>query len=120
MKLFRICKERFSATAMSEEGARLYSGRWNEAGVPMVYCSISQALAALEFFVHLDPSLAPDDLVMTEINVPDELASESIDPGALPFDWRIWDSSTVQLGTACARSQCSVLLRVPSAVVEGE
>ncbi len=120
MRLFRICKERFSATALSGEGARLYSGRWNEAGVAMVYCASSRALAAIEFFVHLDPSVAPEDLVMVEVDCPGEMAVEEVSVGDLPARWRADEEQTAAIGSEWVRSGRTALLRVPSAVVEGE
>lgn len=50
---YRLVAPKWAATAMSGEGARLYGGRWNSPGRPMVYLSTSRALAALELLVHL-------------------------------------------------------------------
>ena len=119
-QLFRLCKERFSASALTGEGARRYAGRWNEAGVPVVYCATSRALAALEFFVHLGPSVAPDDLVMVQLEVPAGLVVERVARGRLPTDWRLPDSSCAEIGSKWARSGRSVGLEVPSIVVDGD
>jgi RES domain-containing protein len=51
---WRIVQERYSHQAFTGEGARLYGGRWNSPGVPMIYASQSRALAALEMLVHFD------------------------------------------------------------------
>jgi len=50
---YRLVAPKWAATALSGEGARLYGGRWNSIGRPMVYLSTSRALAALELLVHL-------------------------------------------------------------------
>ncbi len=118
--MFRLCKERFSASALTGEGARRYSGRWNEASVAMVYCATSPALAAMEFFVHLDPSVAPDDLVMVQLELPAELTVERVAADSLPRDWRSHDSASAEIGSNWARSGRSVALEVPSVVVEGD
>lgn len=86
----------------------------------MVYTSTSLALAAIEFFMHLDPSVAPDDLVSVRAGIPDELYREKLVQG-LPAGWRRVDNQHLQkLGADWARSGLSVALEVPSAVVEGE
>jgi RES domain-containing protein len=69
VQLYRISKAHYAKSAFSGEGARLYAGRWNHAGTPMVYTSTSLALAALELFVHLNPADAPDEGV---VGVPSE------------------------------------------------
>lgn len=50
---YRLVAPKWTSTALSGEGARLYGGRWNSPGQPMVYLSTSRALAALELLVHL-------------------------------------------------------------------
>jgi RES domain-containing protein len=121
MHLWRISKARFAESAFSGEGARLFDGRWNFEGVPMVYTSSSLALAAIEFFVHLDPSDAPNDLVSMKADLPDELGIEQIYEDRLPPNWRRVDNNELQkLGSDWAKSKRSVALVVPSAVVEEE
>ena len=34
---WRLVRQRHAATAFSGEGARIFEGRWNSAGVPVVY-----------------------------------------------------------------------------------
>jgi len=121
MRIWRLSKARFANSAFSGEGARLFEGRWNFAGVPMVYTSTSLALAAIEFFVHLDPSVAPDDLVSVCAGIPNNLHRERLLVQDLPAGWRRVDNQSLQkLGVDWARSKRSVALEVPSAVVEGE
>ncbi len=52
---WRIVKAKRAKTAFSGEGARVYEGRWNSAGVAMVYCSEHLSLAALEILAHIQP-----------------------------------------------------------------
>jgi RES domain-containing protein len=121
MHVWRISKAKFAESAFSGEGARLFDGRWNFEGVPMVYTSSSLALAAIEFFVHLDPSDAPDDLVSVKAEMPDRLHVEQIQESDLPPDWHRIDNRHLQkLGSDWVKSGNSVALLVPSAVVDEE
>ena len=121
MQVWRISKGKYARRAFSGEGTRLFDARWNFAGTPMVYTSSSLALAAIEFFVHLDPTEAPSDLVSVMAEVPEELTVERFETALLPRNWRKTDNKSLQqFGTDWARSQRSVALIVPSAAVDGE
>jgi RES domain-containing protein len=121
MLVWRISKAKFAASSFSGEGARLFDGRWNYAGVRMVYTSTSLALAAVEFFVHLDPSVMPDDLVSVKARLSDNAKVERIDPASLSANWRKLDNNQLrQLGSNWARKASSVALLVPSAVMDEE
>jgi RES domain-containing protein len=86
----------------------------------MVYTSTSRALAALEFFVNLDPIEAPDNLLMAEATVP-EASVETIKLDVLPRNWRGLDNKRCRdVGSEWARSLRSVALKVPSVVVDGD
>ena len=54
---------------LTGDGARLYGGRYNPAGVPAVYASESVSLAAREVLVHLEKSEIPDDYVALGIEL---------------------------------------------------
>lgn len=86
--VYRIQKQRFVPTLLSGEGARLYGGRWNPEGVPLVYTSASPELALLETLVHLDGTPLSDlpPYVLVTIAVPDG-AIETIAEADLSPDW---------------------------------
>jgi RES domain-containing protein len=117
----RLTKERYADSAWSGEGAKLYSGRWNPKGVPMVYCASTLSLAALEYFVHVDAVDLPADLVVLYAELPDD-AVERLDPSTLPRDWRTVPAppSLQKIGAEWARSMRSAALAVPSAIVPAE
>ena len=120
MKAWRLFPERFRETAFTGVGGLYAARRWNHLGTPMVYCATSPALAALEFFVNLEPNEAPDDLLLAEAAIPDELVKQ-LDMGLLPADWRELNSLACRdLGSGWAASGRSVALQVPSAVVESD
>ena len=121
MKVWRISLAKYSHSAFSGEGARRFDARWNFAGVPMVYTSSSLALAAMEFFVHLDPSQIAVPLVAVMAQVPETLSVERIEVAKLPRDWRRSDHRALQqLGTDWLKSLRSVALLVPSAAIPCE
>jgi RES domain-containing protein len=76
--VFRLAKAAFAA--LDGEGARLYGGRWNSPGRPMVYAAATPSLAVLEVLVHLDlpTELMPDDYQLIGIDIPDGSAVEAL------------------------------------------
>ena len=104
---WRICRRPFAD--LSGEGARLYGGRWNSPGRPVVYAAEAAALAVLEVRVHLDLdwSLLPADYVLMAIDL-SSLAIESLEE---PPD------DPVAYGDAWLESRRSAVLGVPSVLV---
>ena len=103
-------------------GARIYGGRWNHTGYPVVYTSGSRSLAALEFLVHVPMALAPENLSIVEINILENIERESINESQLPSNWRDYPApeQLANIGTNWIKSKSSLLLDIPSAVVEKE
>jgi RES domain-containing protein len=120
MIVWRLCRSIHAAGAFSGEGARRYGGRWNSRGVPMVYCSSSLALAAIELFVHLDPTQAPSDLVAISAALPEGEPARAIAQDELPQDWWADPAGTRALGDAWIGAGSSLALRVPSVPIRAE
>lgn len=121
MIVFRIApKSRIED--LSGTGARLYGGRWNRKGVPLVYTSESRALAIVEFLVHVPLSIVPDKLSIATISLPGDIAPKELPISGLPKNWRDFPAPAklAEMSTQWAISKESLLLRVPSAVVEEE
>lgn len=120
MLTYRICRQPFKA--LDGEGARQYGGRWNQPGQPMIYTSGTAALAALELLVHLEPSEAPDDLVLLTIDIPDNVPGERLDLTRLPRNWARTpgDAASRELGSAWLTSNATLFLMVPSAPIPEE
>ncbi len=106
MDVWRLCRRPHADLA--GEGARLFGGRWNSAGRPMVYLAEHPALAALEVRVHLDLpfELLPVDYVLMDVVVPDEpsVVCEAVE-------------GSVAIGDAWLTEARSAVLRVPSVLV---
>jgi RES domain-containing protein len=125
MRIWRLCREPYAAEAFSGEGARRFGGRWNSRGVPMVYASTSLALAAIELFVHLEPGLAPRDLVYLSAELPEGEPARTIEAPELPPDWWTDDAAaeagtTRDLGDTWMRERSSLALMVPSVPIRVE
>ena len=102
---WRLCRAPFAD--LSGEGARRTPGRWNRAGLPVVYLADHPALCVLEVRVHLDvsPEDMPADYVLLRVSLP-----EPEDCPELPADTRA-------AGDAWLRGGASAVLRVPSMLV---
>lgn len=118
MKLYRIAEEQF-ARDLTGEGARLYGGRWNPKGIPMIYTAESVALAALEVLIRL---ATPKHYCRVIYDVPDSASMETVTEADLPTNWLLPHPNIhlIELGKRWAQERCSLLLQVPSAVVRGE
>ncbi|WP_066331401.1 RES family NAD+ phosphorylase [Azohydromonas lata] len=118
--VWRITTKRFAASAFSGEGARLYGGRWNRVGQPLVYTAESRSLALLEMLVQdeplrahymLIPATLPSDLKVVELSLSD-----------LPPHWRTLAARDVlqTLGADWLARADGAVLAVPSAVMPAE
>ena len=122
MHVWRITRRPFQA--LDGEGARLYGGRWNNPGRAVVYTSETLSLAALEYLVHIEPALAPIDLVATQLDIPDgPRLGVAADPAAFTdADWRAYPAPEWQatLGDLWIDEGDFLWLAVPSAIVPEE
>jgi RES domain-containing protein len=120
LTVWRLLTARFAQSAFSGEGARLYGGRWNRKGMPMVYTAGSQSLAMLEMLVQDEPLRAR--YVMVPVTLPKNLKIERVTPDQLPADWRdLGAREQLQaIGTDWARRRSSSVLAVPSMVIPTE
>ncbi len=120
LTVWRLTTARRTKSAFSGEGARLYGGRWNPKGVPIVYAAQTQALAVLEMMVQ-DEALAAR-YVMIQAQIPDGVAIERIDAQSLPAEWRSTRhlETLREIGARWARGRRSAVLAVPSVVIPAE
>lgn len=121
MRAFRIVKKKHALTAFSGDGARLYGGRWNFPGIPMVYAAHTRALAALESLAHFGGAERRMAFVTFEIEIPEKLAIR-LDAADLPRDWRSEEPgpATQAIGSEWQRGGRSAALVVPSVLVPQE
>lgn len=121
MIVYRIAKIKY-ANDLSGTGARLYGGRWNHKGISIVYTSESRSLAILEFLAHATQSVVPEDTSMISIEIAPGITPQKLKPTDLPNNWKTYPAplKLMDIGTKWALSGETLLLRVPSVVVEHE
>ena len=121
MNVYRIAKTRYIKD-LSGTGARIHGGRWNHKGTSMVYASENRALATVEYLVHVPLSMVPADLSLATLQIPDKITPTEISISNLPSNWEEYPApfGLAELGTNWAIKNESLLLRVPSVVVEHE
>jgi RES domain-containing protein len=120
--VFRVLRAAYARTPFDGEGAYRYGGRWSSPGTRLVYTSEHQSLAMLEYFVHLDPEDAPDDLVLATADISDNLPRERLHARSLPAPWRDTPAppELAQIGDEFVKRAETCLLLVPSALAVNE
>ena len=123
LTVWRITTRRFAnpaALAFTGEGARLYGGRWNRIGLPVVYAAQSRSLALLEMLVQDEPLRAHYVLIPAVIGK--AVSRSSISMSDLPANWRNPQhrDALQAIGQRWLASGESCVLAVPSAVVPSE
>ena len=115
---WRIVKEKHASTAFSGEGARIFEGRWNSAGVWMVYCSENLALAALEILAHTRPVTLRDKFRAFRVSW-DEAIMAIVDLKKLPKGWNAQPPTVASknIGDEWIRAGRSAILALPSVLV---
>jgi RES domain-containing protein len=83
----------------------------------MGYASSSRALAVLEFLVHARRERYPADRILIPIEIPDE---QVVKPNGLPSDWKTASDHARLFGDRWVRSNSSLAVFVPSAVLTKE
>jgi RES domain-containing protein len=121
-RTYRVLRKPFAHNPFDGEGAYRYGGRWSSVGVRLSYASEHQSLAMLEYFVHLDKDDPPDDLVLAVAEVPDDMETETIEPGDLPRNWRdaAAPAELKRLGDEFVRRAEHCVLWVPSVLAIDE
>ncbi len=119
MIVYRFSHKKFS-TELRGTGARLFGGRWNPVGIPVVYASESISLALLEVIANAG---SIDDLRMiqpTKITIPDSITSLQIQLDSLKKNWFADFDYTQWMGKEILLSSKSLLIQCPSAIIPQE
>jgi RES domain-containing protein len=119
MIVHRICNSLY-CDDLSGNGSKLFGGRWNSKGIPMLYVSEHISLAVLEMLVNnqfQDFSIA---LSLLRISIPDAIEVKEIKLNKLKAKWNEDASYSKFIGNEFIKSKTNLVLKVPSAVVMDE
>lgn len=119
MIIYRLATEIYK-NDLSGNGAKLYGGRWNSKGLPVLYTTENISLAVLEILVRADMQTIPLTYHLIKIEIPDSIQSISITIGKLKNDWKDDLGYTQWMGGEFIKSNKTLVLKVPSAIVDEE
>ncbi len=121
MIVFRLCK-REHRKDLSGNGAWRFGGRWNSKGTAMLYTGETRALCSTEIAVHSPYGIIPEDHFMVSIEIPDTIKIKEFLIKDLPKGWNHFPNQeeTQKLGDAFIEDGKFLLLKVPSATIQGE
>jgi RES domain-containing protein len=122
-EIFRLARAGFKDALWAGEGGLYVDGRWHLPGRRIVYTAQSLSLAQLEVLVHISDRRQMPELVYAEAAIPDSLTLLTIEPSALPRNWRRFSPYSVvtqQLGMRWLTEMRSAVLKVPSAISAAE
>lgn len=118
---WRLAKTRHIRRPFDGEGARHYGGRWNSPGVAVAYASQSISLAVLEVLAGVQRTSVLDSYSLVSADF-DDSAVETIAAAELPARWRRYPApqELQEIGDRWVAEGRSLVLRVPSALIEAE
>jgi len=121
MIVFRLCRSAWKED-LSGQGAKITGGRWNSKGIAVVYTSSSRALCVAEIAVHTPLGCLPQDYYLIEILIPENSSVREIQVSDLPRNWQSFEKRqiTQQIGNSFIQQSQDLILKVPSAVVQGD
>lgn len=122
IRVYGIVREPYSKTPLDGEGAFLFGGRWSSPGTRLAYTAEHVSLAMIEYFVHINVSDPPKDLVVVAADIPDNVSRIILGPRELPSNWREVTAppSLAAIGDSFAAQRKSAILVLPSALVPSE
>jgi RES domain-containing protein len=120
MLVFRICKSDH-ADDLSGAGSKLFGGRWNSKGHPVLYTSSTRALAALEVLVHIPATIPLSDYIVSTIELPESSMQEvTHDDIRKEYELKGLNAGFAQIGDTWLAGNTSLILKVPSIIIREE
>ena len=117
MTVYRFSKTIY-ANDISGTGAKMYGGRWNPAGIPILYTSEHIALGLLEVLANAGTLEDLQSLKLAELELPLNPVIEEIKLINLKKDWWNDFDYTQWLGAEIFKNSGCLAAKCPSAIVE--
>lgn len=119
MIVYRISNAEYS-NDISGTGAKLLGSRWNSIGTPVLYTAGHISLAVLEMLVNTHFKEYDVALDLLYIKLPEPLSITSVSLGSLKKNWTEDVDYTRYLGDEIFKQKDTLLVKVPSAVIQEE
>lgn len=118
MIVYRIAKAEFANQMVSSGRAN----RWNKNFEQVIYTSGSISLCALELLAHTGGIRPAGTYQIMHIEIEDKSSITKVNPDLLPEDWQMLGSYplTQEIGSTWYKSLSSVVLEIPSAIIQQE
>jgi RES domain-containing protein len=105
---------------ISGTGAKIKGARWNMPGSSMLYTAENLSLSVLELLVHIGLQDIQHLYHSLSIIIPDDTAISEISLSKLKKNWQEDEDYTAFMGTEFLRTNESLVLKVPSAIINEE
>ncbi len=119
MMVYRLCIEQYKDD-ISGTGAKLFGGRWNSIGVPVLYTTENISLAVLEILVRTDINHLPLHYFLLKLELPDNIGVTLINKAKLKKEWKTDVGYTQWIGNEFINSNKGLVMKLPSAIVDEE
>lgn len=115
---------RFAAEIYKEDisgnGAKLFGGRWNNKGIPVLYASNHISLSVLELLVHNKDYSSFKAPYLISIDIPASIVPAIMNVAQLQPDWQQNTEYTRWMGDQFLKVNNSLILQVPSSIIPQE
>jgi len=119
MIVYRISNSTHSDD-LSGTGSKIMGSRWNSKGTPVLYTSQHISLSVLEMLVNTNFKDYAIALDLVYIRLPEQQAIKTIELSSLKNTWKDDPGYTRYIGDEFIKQKQSLILRVPSAVINEE
>jgi RES domain-containing protein len=118
MLVYRITQTKYAGKLITSGRA----ARWNPNDIGMIYTASSRSLACLENTVHRSQAGLSQLFSIMTIEIPDHIKTKTVRLNDLPANWTDYNemSFTQHIGQAWIRENESVILQVPSSIIDEE